>query len=150
MNEKFKEAVELFEEVVIHGKERVLKFSGHPLWREYSHEQIEVLKILATYGKATSSELAQLQGVHKSAISSRIRKLLEKNMVSIQFDKKDRRMKYISLTEKGKQILQLSREAIYKQFESIIFEHFDEKEIDRFIVMFRKLKEILQKRSGRS
>lgn len=150
MNEKFREAVELFEEVVIYGKERVLKYSSHPLWSKYSPEQIQVLKILATYGKATSSELAQLQSVHKSAISSRVRKLLEKKLISIQSDQNDRRMKYIFLTDKGKHVLQLSREAIYKQFESIILEQFDEKEIDRFIVMFRRLKEILLKRSWRS
>ncbi|MFA8439404.1 MarR family winged helix-turn-helix transcriptional regulator [Pueribacillus sp. YX66] len=144
MNEKFKEAAELFEEVMIYGTERLMKSIDLPLWYEYSPEQIQVLKILSTYGKATSSKIAQLQGVHKSAISSRIKKLEEKSLIMIKPDEQDRRSKFIFLTEKGERILQLSNEAIYKQFETLILDQVDEYEIDQFIEIFSKLKKILQ------
>lgn len=144
MNEKFKEAAELFEEVMIYGTERLMKSIDLPFWHEYSPEQIQVLKILSTYGKATSSKIAQLQGVHKSAISSRIKKLEEKSLIMIKPDEQDRRSKFIFLTEKGERILQLSNEAIYKQFETLILDQVDEYEIDQFIEIFSKLKKILQ------
>lgn len=146
MNERIKEAAQLFEEVMIYGTERVMKSVDFPLWREYSPEQIQVLKILAMYGKATSGKIAQLQGVHKSAISSRIKKLEEKGLIVSKQDEQDRRSKFIFLTNEGERILQLSNEAIFKHIETLILDKVDEKEIDQFIAIFRKLKKILQLR----
>lgn len=144
MNAKFKEAAELFEEVMIYGTARVLKFVDLPHWREFSPEQLQVLNILNTYGQTTGSEIAQFQGVHKSAISSRIKKLEEKGLVQMIPDADDRRLKFIRLTSKGKQFLETSKEAVYQQFEKLISDQVEEEEIDQFIKIFRKLKKILQ------
>ncbi|MDX1807088.1 MAG: MarR family transcriptional regulator, partial [Paenisporosarcina sp.] len=70
MDERIQEATELFEEVLIYGTERVLKSVEHPLWKEYSPEQMQVLKLISKEESMTAGRLAVLQGVHKSAISS--------------------------------------------------------------------------------
>lgn len=144
MKEKLKEAIDLFEEVMIYGTERVMKSMDLPLWQEYSPEQIQVLKILSAHGKATSAQLADFQGVHKSAISNRIKKLEEKGLISLESDEHDRRSKVISLTEQGKQVVQISDEALYENIEKLFLGKVDEQELDEFLSIFRKLKDILK------
>lgn len=146
LNAKFKEAARLFEEVMLYGTERVMKYVDSPLWREYSPEQLQVLKILSTYGKATSGQIAQIQGVHKSAISSRMKKLAEKGLITVTRDEEDRRSKWMALTDEGERILKRTNEAVLLQLEALILDKVDEREIDQFIHIFRKLKHILQLR----
>lgn len=146
LNAKFKEAARLFEEVMLYGTERVMKYVDSPLWREYSPEQLQVLKTLSTYGKATSGQIAQIQGVHKSAISSRMKKLAEKGLITVTRDEEDRRSKWMALTDEGERILKRTNEAVLLQLEALILDKVDEREIDQFIHIFRKLKHILQLR----
>ncbi len=143
MNKKLQEAVELFEEVMIYGTEHVFKNLDVPIWKEYSPEQIQVLKILAAYGNLSSGQLAGIQGVHKSAISTRLKKLLEKDLVQSEKDPNDQRINRISLTTKGCEVLAVSNEAINKSVEKLFENQIDETELEQFIETFRKLKSIL-------
>ncbi|WP_416143939.1 hypothetical protein [Planococcus koreensis] len=79
MDARIKEAVDLFTEVMVYGTERVIKSIDDPLWKEYSPEQMQMLKLISKEQRITSGRLAVLQAVHKSAISSRIKKMLEKS-----------------------------------------------------------------------
>ena len=72
MDARIKEAVDLFTEVMVYGTERVIKSVDDPLWKEYSPEQIQLLKLIGREQRITSGRLAVMQGVHKSAVSSRI------------------------------------------------------------------------------
>ena len=146
MNEKLQEAIELFEEVMIYGTEHVFKNLDVPIWKEYSPEQIQVLKILSAYGNLSSGQLAGIQGVHKSAISTRLKKLLEKDLVQSEKDQKDQRIYRISLTTKGYEVLAISNAAINKSIEKLFENQIDEKELEQFIETFRKLKSILKKK----
>ncbi|MEK4023795.1 MULTISPECIES: MarR family winged helix-turn-helix transcriptional regulator [unclassified Sporosarcina] len=143
MKEQLQEAVELFEEVIIYGTEHVVKNLNIPIWKEYSPEQIQVLKILSTYGNLSSGQLAEIQGVHKSAISTRLKKLVEKELVKSEKDPNDQRTNRISLTLKGNEILSASNEAVYESIESLFKDRIDEQELEQFIGTFRKLKDIL-------
>lgn len=143
MKEQLQEAVELFEEVMIYGTEHVVKNMDIPIWKEYSPEQIQVLKILSTYGNLSSGKLAEIQGVHKSAISARLKKLVEKEMVRSEKDPNDQRTNRITLTAKGAEVLAVSDEAIYRNIEKIFENQIDEQELETFIATFRKLKSIL-------
>ncbi|EGQ26889.1 MarR family winged helix-turn-helix transcriptional regulator [Sporosarcina newyorkensis] len=143
MKEQLQEAVELFEEVIIYGTEHVVKNLNIPIWKEYSPEQIQVLKILSTYGNLSSGQLAEIQGVHKSAISTRLKKLVEKELVKSEKDPNDQRTNRISLTPKGNEVLSASNEAVYESIESLFKDRIDEQELEQFIGTFRKLKDIL-------
>ncbi|PID23583.1 MarR family winged helix-turn-helix transcriptional regulator [Sporosarcina sp. P7] len=143
MKNQLQEAVELFEEVMIYGTEHVVKNLDVPIWKDYSPEQIHVLKILSAYGQLSSGQLAEIQGVHKSAISSRLKKLVEKDLVQSEKDVNDQRMNRISLTEKGHEVLSLSNAAINESVENLLKDQIDEQELEQFIKTFRKLKSIL-------
>ncbi|PIC79937.1 MarR family transcriptional regulator [Sporosarcina sp. P18a] len=143
MKNQLQEAVELFEEVMIYGTEHVVKNLDVPIWKDYSPEQIHVLKILSAYGQLSSGQLAEIQGVHKSAISSRLKKLVEKDLVQSEKDVNDQRMNRISLTEKGREVLSISNAAINESIENLLKDQIDEQELEQFIKTFRKLKSIL-------
>lgn len=144
MNDKLLEAVKLFEEIMIYGTEHVIKNMDIPIWKEYSPEQIQVLKILASYGSLSSGKLAKIQGVHKSAVSSRLRKLEEKDLVVSARDEKDKRTKLVKLTSAGMEVLHASNKAVYDNIEKLFAGRIAEDELEEFVKTFRKLKEILQ------
>ncbi|PIC98080.1 MULTISPECIES: MarR family winged helix-turn-helix transcriptional regulator [unclassified Sporosarcina] len=143
MKDQLQEAVELFEEVMIYGTEHVVKNLDVPIWKDYSPEQIQVLKILSAYGHLSSGQLAEIQGVHKSAISTRLKKLVEKDLVQSEKDLNDQRINRISLTAKGHEVLSVSNAAINESIENLFTDQIDEQELEQFIKTFRKLKSIL-------
>lgn len=143
MDKRIQEAVELFEEVLIYGTERVLKSVEDPLWKEYSPEQIQVLKMIGKEESLTAGRLASLQGVHKSAISSRLKKLIDKELVVIK-PSVDRREKIVELTKRGEEVVEQSNAVLHAYIEELMSDQVNDEEIDQFLVTFRKLKEILK------
>ncbi|WP_422122093.1 MarR family winged helix-turn-helix transcriptional regulator [Planococcus sp. X10-3] len=143
MDQRIKEAVDLFTDVMIYGTEKVIKSVDHPLWKEYSPEQMQMLKLISKEGRITSSRLAVLQSVHKSAISSRIKKLLQKELIQIA-ETDDKRTKVLEITAAGREVLQQSDKALADYLEKLLSEQIEDQEIEQFLIIFRKLKEILK------
>jgi len=143
MDKRIQEAVELFQQVLIYGTERVLRGVEDPLWKEYSPEQMQVLNIVAKEGAMTAGRLATLQGVHKSAISSRLKKLQDKELLQV-LPSSDKREKVLDLTDKGREAVEHSNKVIYDYIEKIMINEVDDQEIEQFLTTFRKLKEILK------
>lgn len=143
MDGRIKEAVDLFQEVMIYGTERVIKSVDHPLWNEYSPEQIQMLKLIGKEKRVTSARLAVLQAVHKSAISSRIKKLLQKEVIQV-VQTEDRREKMLELTDKGQAILTELEKVLTDYIEKLMSENIADEEIDQFLTIFRKLKTIIK------
>jgi MarR family transcriptional regulator, teicoplanin-associated locus regulator len=143
LDKRIQEAVSLFEEVLIYGTERVIKSVDDPLWKEYSPEQIQVLKLIHKEGEITSGRLAILQGVHKSAISNRLKKLKEKELVDTK-PSGDKREKILVLTPEGETVIKRSDEVLYEYIENLMSNQVNDQEIDQFLVMFRKLRKILK------
>ncbi len=146
MKETLLEAIELFEEVIIYGTEHFLKSVQSPIWKEYSPEQIQTLKFLAAYGSLSNSKLADLQGVHKSAITARLKKLDDKGLVRTERSEQDQRAKVVRLTEAGQDILAASNTAINETIANLFTDEISEEELVQFVSTFRKLKDILQMR----
>ncbi|WKA51438.1 winged helix DNA-binding protein [Planococcus liqunii] len=145
MDGRIKEAVDLFQEVMLYGTERVIKAIDDPLWKEFSPEQMQMLKLISKEKRITSSRLAVLQAVHKSAISSRIKKLLQKEVIRfVQTEQQDRREKLIELTEQGEKVLAQSDKVLTDYIEKLMLEHVNDEEIDQFLTIFRKLKDIIK------
>ncbi|MFK3958594.1 MarR family winged helix-turn-helix transcriptional regulator [Guptibacillus hwajinpoensis] len=144
MNKKLCEAVELFEEVIMYGTERIIRSFEHQLFEEYSSEQLQMLQIISKSGRISPGKLASLQGVHKSAISNRYKKLEMKGLVVTVDSEEDLRGKSITLTEKGNDVVDLFNKVIYEHVENIVLNDFHEEEIDEFLRIFRKLSSILK------
>ena len=143
MDARIKEAVDLFTEVMVYGTERVIKSIDDPLWKEYSPEQIQMLKLIGKEKRITSARLAVLQAVHKSAISSRIKKLLQKEVIQV-VQTTDRREKMLELTDKGQEVLVELEKVLTDYIEKLMSENIADEEIDQFLTIFRKLKTILK------
>jgi DNA-binding MarR family transcriptional regulator len=140
---QIREAVELFEEVMIYGTERILRTVDNPLWNEYSREQIQLLKILDKEGGLTSRRLASLQNVHKSAISSRIKKLLNNQLIQI-VETNDKREKLLELTTTGRSIVRESDQVLTAYIHHLLADRIDEEEIEPFLSTFRKLRKFMR------
>lgn len=143
MDGRIKEAVELFEEVMIYGTERVLRGVEEPLIKEYSPEQLHVLKMIRKEGAITSGRLASLQGVNKSAISNRMKKLLQKELVEV-VQTSDRREKLLKLTKAGEAVVERSNEALHEYVQQLLLEQVNDEEIEQFLRIFRKLSTIIK------
>lgn len=143
MDERIREAVSLFEEVLIYGTERVIRSVDDPIWKEYSPEQIQVLKLIDKEGEITSSRLAILQGVHKSAISNRLKKLMEKELIDTK-PSGDKREKILVLTSLGVDVVNESDRVLHEYIGKLMSNQVDDQEIEQFLVTFRKLREILK------
>lgn len=143
MDQRIKEAVDLFTDVMIYGTERVIKAVDHPLWNEYSPEQMQMLKLISKEGRVTSSRLSILQGVNKSAISNRLKKMLQNGLVQIA-ESADKRQKLLEITPAGEEALQQLNLALSSYIEKLMLEQVDDEEIDQFLRIFRKLKAIMK------
>ncbi len=143
MDKRIQEAVDLFTEVMVYGTERVIKSIDDPLWKEYSPEQIQMLKLISKEQRITSGRLAILQAVHKSAISSRIKKMMEKELIRI-VETPNRREKVLELTPKGEEVLLASDTVLTDYIEKLFGQHIGDEEIDQFLATFRKLKDIIK------
>ncbi|SFE57269.1 MarR family winged helix-turn-helix transcriptional regulator [Alteribacillus iranensis] len=148
MDTKLQEAIQLFTDVMIYGQNEVFRKVENELHREFSLEQIKMLDWLHRLGPLTSKELTELQGTHKSATSSRLKKLLDKGYVEVAHHEQDRRVKYIDLTDQGKKAYKKTQEQVNDYLREVLSGIKDE-EIDQFIFIFQKVKELLKEQHDR-
>ena len=144
MDKRLIEAVELFEDVMVFGTDRVLKNVKADVWQEYSPEQIQVLKLVNKNGPLAGGVIAEIQGVHKSAISNRLKRLEEKGLIEIVKAEGDQRSKLVCLTEDGQRVVTESDQAVYAYIEDLFADHVKDEELDQFLTMFRKIRSILK------
>ena len=109
---------------------------------DLTNDQQYTLRYISKAGSCTSSELADAFEVQKSAITAIINRLWEKGLIQRTRDEKDRRVVYLTLTEKGKELFTKTEERIQKLVESFI-KQFDQKEIQQFIQTYEKLNQVL-------
>jgi DNA-binding MarR family transcriptional regulator len=91
----------------------------------------------------TSTELAVVFGVKKSAITPIINRLVEKGWVERTRDEKDRRVIYLTLTIDGKVIFGEMEKKIQSVIESVISK-FDHTEIQNFLDTYAKLDGLIE------
>ena len=91
----------------------------------------------------TSTELAVVFGVKKSAITPIINRLVEKGWVERTRDEKDRRVIYLTLTIDGKLIFGEMEKKIQSVIESVISK-FDHTEIQNFLDTYAKLDGLIE------
>lgn len=93
-----------------------------------SKEQANVILMLENEKTMTLTEITERQDVNKAAVSRRIKKLIQAEVV--QWEKAeentDQRLKYIKLTERGKQFNKQSKEIINTIVSDILHDLSDE------------------------
>lgn len=109
---------------------------------DLTYDQHYTLRYIYKAGSCTSSELAEAFDVKKSAITAIITRMWEKGLILRTRDESDRRVVYLTLTDKGKEIFDESEKRIYKLVESLI-NNFEEEEINQFMDSYEKLKNFM-------
>ncbi|CUB18213.1 HTH-type transcriptional regulator TcaR [Bacillus subtilis] len=139
--QKLCQAINLFVEVLLEGTEFVHHEINQDVFKNISREQADLLKILKVKGPTSPGSLAMYQNVHKSAISNRLKKLLDKGLV--EWDdcpaKSDKRSKLINITTSGETILEELDSAIFNALKELI-DDIDEKHLNSIIEIFTILK----------
>lgn len=110
---------------------------------DITHDQYYVLRYIYKRGVCTSTELADVFAVNKSAITAMTNRLVEKGMIARGKDEDDRRIIALSLTERGKEWLVETERKVYELVETIMTK-LSHEEIEQFIQTYEKLAKILQ------
>ncbi|MBU8770960.1 MarR family winged helix-turn-helix transcriptional regulator [Cytobacillus oceanisediminis] len=114
---------------------------------DLTNDQHFTLRYINQVGSCTSSELAEVFDVKKSAITAMITRMWEKGLIQRTRDENDRRVVYLTLTEKGNDLYVKAEEKIHNLVESLI-NRFDQAEIQQFIETFEKLDKVLSQSNG--
>ncbi len=109
---------------------------------DISREQMGVFKLLFENKKLTLKEIAEMQGVFKTAISKRIKKMEEKGYVK-KISSNDKREKLVVLTEFGITFYKNRLLLLYKGLEEKL--NLSATEIDKLMMHIIDIKNILIK-----
>lgn len=138
--QKLCQAINLFVEVLLEGTEFLHREINQDIFN-ISKEQADLLKILKVKGPTSPGSLAMYQNVHKSAISNRLKKLLDKGLVEWNDcpAKSDKRSKLINITTSGEHILEELEAAIFNAVKELIGD-IDEEHLNSTIEIFTIIK----------
>jgi len=116
-----------------------------------THDQHFVLNYIHKKHNVTSSELAEMLNVKKSAVTALINRLEEKALIERKRQHNDRRVIHLSLSPKGQQLSEASSQKVNEIVEDLIT-HFSDEEIHQFMQIYEKiallLNEALQQERG--
>lgn len=115
-----------------------------------SIEQSQAVLLLDNNKSLTLSEITEKQGVNKAAISRRVKKLIKLEM--IQWEKQnasvDQRLKYVRLTDKGREYVARSK-AIINDVATYLLQDLTESQVEataeNLEIVDRRIKEYIQK-----
>ena len=109
---------------------------------DISREQMGVFKLLMENKKMSMKDIAYRQGVYKTAITKRIKKMKDKGFVK-KVNSVDKREKLISLTSEGYEFYQNRQELLYKDLEKKL--DLSEDNLENIINHMYEIKSIIQK-----
>ncbi|WP_077624875.1 MarR family winged helix-turn-helix transcriptional regulator [Sediminibacillus massiliensis] len=146
-DKKLHQAVSLFGDVLLAGTELVRKEVSLDSLQNLSNEQTDLLNILKKKGASSPGNLAVLQGVHKSAISNRLTKLMKKGLVEWENPPAtaDKRSKLVKLSAEGEKVIKEIDEAVYHIIENLLND-VEEEKIDNFMDILLIVKEKLNEK----
>ena len=134
----YHKAMEMMEEFRLIMK-RFHKKSDAP----YRKPEFQAMLFLSCKEKITMQELGEELHVTKPRVTALVSELLEKDFVVQSTDEKDKRKKYLSLSEKGIECIELHRKAYETWFKSM-WDKFDTKEKEAFNILLTKTNLVLR------
>ncbi|WP_371380791.1 MarR family winged helix-turn-helix transcriptional regulator [Sporomusa aerivorans] len=100
--------------------------------------QLHYLHVIKERNNITITELAEIFGVQKSTVTVTVNKLLQCGFIEKLASESDLRVVYVSLTEKGKEIIELEGKG-YRQFAAGILAMLNEEEQNTFTFLLNKV-----------
>jgi len=141
-NKNIKELVDRYINVSFSVTKKAESLIKEQIGSDLTSDQHYTLRYMNQVGTCTSSELAEVFDVKKSAITAIINRMWEKGLIKRTRDENDRRVVYLTLTDKGNELFQKTEERVHKLVESLI-NKFDQMEIQQFIETYEKLNQVL-------
>ena len=134
----YHKAMEMMEEFRLIMK-RFHKKSDAP----YRKPEFQAMLFLSCKEKITMQELGEELHVTKPRVTALVSELLEKDFVVQSTDEKDKRKKYLSLSEKGVECIESHRKAYETWFKSM-WDKFDAREKEAFNILLTKTNLVLR------
>ena len=103
-----------------------------------------ILYLLSTEGQLSKKEIAKKINRDKSTTTVLIRRLLDDGLVEEKTDEKDNRIKLISLTKKGKELKQMTKE-ISTSLLDVCYEGFSDFEKEQLLSLLLKMNDNVEK-----
>lgn len=100
--------------------------------------QLHYLHAIKERNNVTITELAELFGVQKSTVTVTVNKLLQSGFIEKLTSKDDLRVVYVSLTDQGKEIIELE-DTGYRQFAASILAMLNKEEQATFTYLLNKV-----------
>ena len=109
----------------------------------YRKPEFQAMLFLSSKEKITMQELGEELCVTKPRVTALVSELLEKDFVVQSIDEKDKRKKYLSLSEKGVECIESHRKAYETWFKSM-WDKFDAREKEAFNILLTKTNLVLR------
>ena len=109
----------------------------------YRKPEFQAMLFLSCKEKITMQELGEELHVTKPRVTALVSELLEKGFVVQSTDEKDKRKKYLSLSEKGVECIESHRKAYEIWFKSM-WDKFDAREKEAFNILLTKTNLVLR------
>lgn len=100
--------------------------------------QLHYLHVIRERAQVTITELAEIFGVQKSTVTVTVNKLLQCGFIEKLTPKNDLRVVYVSLTARGKEIIEMEDRG-YHQFAAAILAMLSEEEQNTFTSLLNKV-----------
>lgn len=139
-----RELIDRYEEASLTVNRTLNAFVREHIRHGLTIDQFSTLRYIKKNTNCTSSELADVFCVGKSAITAIITRLVDKHYIRRVRDQKDRRVVYLSLTEEGEDIYHWVEGKINEKI-GLYLNSFNESEIESFIQSYEKLATIIKK-----
>jgi MarR family transcriptional regulator, organic hydroperoxide resistance regulator len=110
-------------------------------------DQFFILRIIENKGRVISSELAEEFRVKPSAITAMIDRMIKNDFVTRERDEKDRRVVYITMTDKGKEVLERSEKKRIDIIEKYMSQ-LEPEELESLVQIYEKLANIVKTTNG--
>ena len=134
----YHKAIDMMEELRLIMK-RFYKKSDAP----FRKPEFQAMLFLSSKEKIKMQELGEELCVTKPRVTALVSELLEKDFVVQSTDEKDKRKKYLSLSEKGIECIESHRKAYEAWFESM-WNKFDAREKEAFNILLTKTNLVLR------
>lgn len=145
--QKLDSLIQRYEEVYLFANRKISSMITDLVGKEITIEQYYVVRHLKFNGPIASSELADICGVNRSAITALVDRLAAKGYVNRIRHDEDRRKVYLETTEAGDRIHMVVEEKIRQLVESYLQE-LEEEEIEAFVRIYEKIARIIEHRNG--
>lgn len=141
--EELQDLIDRFDEFAFTVARKIVAVTKEQIGGGLTSDQHLTMRYIKKYGPCTSSELADVFYVNKSAITAIMNRLSDKGYIERIPDTRDRRVIHLQLTERGREVVTEGEERVRK-IVGMYLSRLEKSEIATFLRTFEKLANIVK------